>query len=317
MAVDPCFNALLADRRNELRRPRADICLDDIRRANATFLADTPRPPIHSTTDIVCEALGVRLLLRIYRPSNAVQLPLIVFFHGGGFVLGDLETHDALCRSIARETGYAVAAVDYRRAPENPFPGLAADCYAALWWLVSNAALLDVDSKRIALCGDSAGANLAVAVALRARDERLTVRHLGLLYPMTDATCNTASVHAFANGYLLTREAIQWFWELYLPRPEDAAHPRASVLRANVEGLPPATVLTAEYDPLRDEGEAFARRLRASGVPTVARRYAGMLHGFATMSTVTPVAGQALRDLAAELRACLGGGSRRQSSDGG
>ncbi len=312
MAVDPCFAALLADRRNELRRPRAHISIDDIRRANAAFLRDIPRPPVHATADIVCEALGVRLLLRIYRPSNAAQLPLIVFFHGGGFVLGDLETHDVLCRSIAIETGYTVAAVDYRRAPENPFPGPSADCYAALRWLASNAALLDVDGDRIALCGDSAGANLAVAAALRARDDGLAVRHLSLLYPMTDAGCDTASMHAFARGYLLTREAIQWFWELYLARPEDAANPGASVLRANVERLPPTTVIIAEYDPLRDEGEAFTGHLRAAGVPAVARRYAGMLHGFVAMQAVTPVARQAIVDLAAEIRATLGGGQRRQ-----
>lgn len=307
MPVDPCFSALLADRRNELRRPASDISLDELRRANAAFLRSAPSPVIHATVDVVCETHEARTGLRIYRPSDATRLPTIVFCHGGGFALGDLDTHDALCRTLSVATGCAVAAVDYRRAPESRFPGPPRECYAALRWLVANAARLDIDDARMTLCGDSAGANLAVAVALLASIDGPAVRHLGLLYPMTEATCDTASMQTFARGHLLTREAVQWFWELYLDHPDDAANPLASVLRADLGRLPPTSICTAEYDPLRDEGEAFAERLRAANVPVVLRRYLGMLHGFAAMPHVTPLARRAIADLATDILTVLRG----------
>jgi acetyl esterase len=230
-------------------------------------------------------------------------LPATLFCHGGGFVLGDLDTHDALCRSIALSADCVVVSPDYRRAPETKFPGPVEDCYAALAWLAGHASRLDIDPHRLAVWGDSAGATLAVAAALLARSRGPTLRHLALFYPITDASCDTASMHEFARGYILTRAAMQWFWSLYLEKPQDAANPLASVLRAQLTGLPTTTLVTAEFDPLRDEGEAFADRLRASGVTVFARRYPGMIHGFAGMPHVTAAAARAVMDAASDMQA--------------
>jgi len=245
--------------------------------------------------------------VRLYRPNATARLPLIVYFHGGGFVLCDLDSHDALCRSIANATGFAVASVAYRLAPEARFPEPLEDCYAALVALVARADEWGFDRARVAVCGDSAGANLAAAVALVARDRNgPALRHQGLIYPVTDAACESDSMRELATGYMLSRESMQWFWNCYLARPADAADGRASVLRVeDLSGLPPATVVTAEFDPLRDEGETYADRLRAAGVPVVGRRYLGMIHGFVSMPAVTPLADRAVADLAQDIRAAL------------
>jgi acetyl esterase len=196
-----------------------------------------------------------------------------------------------------------VVSVDYRRAPETKFPGPVEDCHAALAWLAAQAPRLDIDADRIAMCGDSAGANLAVAAALLARSRGPSVHYLALFYPIADAACATTSMHEFARGYVLTRGAMLWFWSSYLENPQDATNPLASILRAELAGLPTTTVVTAEFDPLRDEGEAFADRLRASGVTVFARRYMGMIHGFAGMPHLTSAAERAIKDVATDMKA--------------
>jgi acetyl esterase len=303
MPVDPCFTALLADRRNELRPPPSHVSLADVRAANKSFLLQAPGPPIHAVEEFAAVGPAGPVALRIYRPSAIRCLPATLFCHGGGFVLGDLDTHDALCRSIALSAECVVVSVDYRRAPETKFPGPVEDCYAALAWLAAHAPRLEIDPGRLALCGDSAGGNLAVAAALLARSRGPTLRHLVLFYPITDAACDTASMREFARGYILTRSAMQWFWSSYLENPQDAANPLASVLRAELAGLPTTTIVTAEFDPLRDEGEAFADRLRTSGVTVFARRYPGMIHGFAGMPHMTSAAVLAVRDVASDMQA--------------
>ena len=301
MPVDYCFAALLADKRSELRPPPPHVTLQDMRAGNKAYLAATPKVEIHSVEDAVIEGTDGALAVRLYRPSPDRGLPATLFCHGGGFVLGDLDTHDSICHQLARSANRVVVSVDYRRAPETRFPGAAEDCYAALAWIVAQAGALGVDATRITLCGDSAGANLAFATAQLARSRGPRVRHLAMLYPMIDPACDTASMHEFARGFLLSRAAVQWCWSLYLADPKDAKNPLAAPMRADAQGLPPTSVSTAEFDPLRDEGDALAAQLRTAGVPVVSRRYAGMLHGFAGLSHLTPVAARAIEDIAADI----------------
>lgn len=305
MPVDPCFATLLADKRSELRAPPAHVSIGDMRDGNKAYLVTATRTPVHSIEDIDIAGPGGPLTLRVYRPTAAAGLPVVVFCHGGGFVLGDLDTHDSMCQRIAHSSDCTVASVDYRRAPECRFPGPLEDCYAALRWIAANAASLQLDGDRLALCGDSAGGNLAIATALRARTDGPVVRHLAVFYPVIDPSCDTASMHEFARGHLLARSAMQWAWDSYLATPADAGNPLAAPLRADLHGLPSATVLVAECDPLRDEGEAFIARLQAAGVPVIARRYPGMVHGFAGLPQVTPTANEALDAVAGDLRDSL------------
>jgi len=196
-------------------------------------------------------------------------------------------------------SGSVVVSVDYRLAPETRFPGPVEDCYAALQYVVNSAAALGVDASRVAVAGDSAGGNLAIAVALMARDRGgPALCHQALFYPVTKSGCKTGSFTELSSGYFLSREIMLWFWECYLASPEDASHPLASPMHAaSFAGLPSASIATCEFDPLRDEGEQFGAALRAAGVQAATRRYAGMIHGFATMPHVTPVAEEAIRDL--------------------
>ncbi|HTV94987.1 MAG TPA: alpha/beta hydrolase [Steroidobacteraceae bacterium] len=308
MPVDPLFQSLLDMPAMQLAPPPPGMSAAMLRAAMRALPAPvvTP-PPIHAIRNVTVPGPAGSLAVRLYYPSAAARLPLIVFFHGGGFVLCDLETHDPLCRSLALESGAVVASVDYRLAPECRFPGPLEDCYAALGALVRQGREHGVDSSRLAVCGDSAGGNLAAAAALLVRERGgPRLRHQALLYPVLDAACETASMAELSVGYMLSRAVMQWYWNCYLSQPADAANPLASPLRAeSLAGLPPATVVTAEFDPLRDEGERYAERLRSAGVPVTARRYLGMIHGFASMPYITPVADRAIADVARDLRESL------------
>jgi acetyl esterase len=307
MALDPAFRALLDMPGMQFATPPPEVTPAMMRDLARQSMPPAEPPPIHSVSNTSVPGPAGAIPVRLYRPNATARLPLIVYFHGGGFVLCDLDSHDALCRSIANATGFAVASVAYRLAPETRFPEPLEDCYAALVALVARADEWGFDPARVAVCGDSAGGNLAAAVALLARDRKgPRLRHQGLVYPVTDAACDTDSMRELATGYMLSRESMQGFWNCYLARPADAADGRASVLRVrDLSGLPPATVVTAELDPLRDEGEAYADRLRDAGVPVVGRRYLGMIHGFVSMPAVTPLADRAVADLAQDIRAAL------------
>ena len=305
MPVDPAFAELLADRRSELRAPPSHVAVDDMRAGNKAYLITAPKTPIHAVEDLALPGPAGPLNARFYRPTSATHLPAIVFCHGGGFVLGDLDTHDSICHRLASSSGCAVVAVDYRRAPEARFPGALDDCEATLRWVADHAADLSLADGRFALCGDSAGGNLAAATALRARRDGPDVRHVALLYPMLDPACDTESMHVYGRGHLLARSGVQWSWSQYLGAPDDAVNPLVALLRADLTGLPTTSVVTAECDPLRDEGEAFAARLRAAGVDVISRRYAGMVHGFAGLPQITPVATQAIDDIAVDIRRSL------------
>ncbi|GAC1578002.1 MAG: alpha/beta hydrolase [Sphingomicrobium sp.] len=244
--------------------------------------------------------------LRLYRPVPTAKLaPTILFLHGGGFVIGSLDSHDDVCRALALGSHSVVVAVDYRLAPETVFPGALGDCRAALQWLADSAEALSIDRHRLALCGDSAGGNLAIGTALWARGHGIALRHLGLLYPVIDPACETQSMRELGNGFVLTQSFIRWFWAAYLGEHGDPSDPCVAVLEAHLADLPPLSLSTAEFDPLREEGEAFGRAVRAAGVSVIMRRYLGMIHGFANLRSETPVAARAIADLAADLASSL------------
>ncbi len=269
-------------------------------------LPDARADAVASVADRSIPGPGGPLGLRVYTPRGGTgPFPLLVFFHGGGFVVCDLGTHDALCRNLCAGAGCVVASVAYRLAPEHRFPAAPDDCLAATRWAAEHAAELGADPGRVVVGGDSAGGNLAAVVALRARDEggpRLAGQLL--LYPTTDAeAAGMPSLAENAEGYGLTRRDMAWFKGHYFGDPGDAAHPHASPLRAaDLRGLPPALVQTAEYDPLRDEGEAYAARLRAAGVPTAVSRRAGMIHGFLFFPGLVAAADAELAEACAWLR---------------
>ena len=220
------------------------------------------------------------IAIRIYADSTEPDLPVIAFFHGGGWVLSSVDGHDSLARRLAARTGALVVSVEYRLAPEHPFPAPHDDCWAATTWLAANAASIGGDSSRLAVAGDSAGANLAAGVAIRARDEGLRLSYQLLIYPCIDDEQTRPSMTENAEGYFLTAADMTWFWDHYVPQ-EHRANPYAVPARAtDLTGLAPAHIQTAEYDPLRDEGEWWADRLRAAGVDTTLTRFDGAVHGF-------------------------------------
>jgi len=246
---------------------------------------------------------------RHYVPVNTRGTePLLVFLHGGGFVLGDIDTHDGLCRLICRDAGVHVLSIDYRMGPEDRFPAAVDDARAALRWAYEHAEELGADPERIAVGGDSAGGNLAAAVSLMSRDRGGPELALQvLIYPAFDPTLSEASMQTLAAGYGLTAGDMELFWELYLKGPEDAANPYASPLReTNLKSVAPALIITAEYDPLVDEGERYGAQLRDSGVPARTVRYPGMIHGFMSYLGWVDAAGSAVAECADALRRAMG-----------
>jgi len=243
---------------------------------------------------------------RVYRPFVEGPVPTVLFAHGGGYVMGDLDTHDAQARLLCAEVGAVVVSVDYRLAPEHPFPAGHLDVAAALRHVAATVAELGGDPARLAVAGDSAGGNLAGGAAVVARDEGIPLAAQLLVYPTADfdETVPYPSRGEHAEGFLLSAADMRWFRDQYLA---DAADPRASLLRhPDLTGVAPAIVVTAECDPLRDEGEAYAEALRAAGVPVLARRYDGLPHGFFALGPVHPVSDKASREICADLKELLG-----------
>ncbi|HSW11491.1 MAG TPA: alpha/beta hydrolase [Solimonas sp.] len=254
---------------------------------------------------------GGDLKLRLYVPEGQGPFPLTLFCHGGGFVACSLDTHDNVCRSLAARAQTLVVSVDYRLAPEAPFPAAVEDALAALAWLREHAAEIGGDGTRIGVAGDSAGGNLAAVLAQLAQVRGWTLRHQLLFYPVTDCAAESESWRSCGEGYYLTAPLMRWFIAQYLPQGRDAADPRASPLRAtSFAGLAPATILTAQYDPLRDEGEAYALSLRLAGVPAELQRWPGQIHGYISMLGVIPAADEALSYAAAALRRAYAKGGK-------
>ena len=252
-------------------------------------LAREPEPIARVDHRVIPGPDGNEIPVRISWPSETSDpLPIVVFLHGGGWALCNLDTHDATCRSIANGTGAIVIAVDYRLAPEHPFPAPFEDAYASVLWAYAHAAELGGDPERMAIAGDSAGGNLAACVAVALRDRGgPPMRAQLLVYPVIDARCDRPSYRDNAEGYFLTAEAMRWFWGHYLGDMSRALEPYACPKHAaSLQGLPPATIITAEYDPLRDEAEDYGRALQAAGVAVLSRRYDGMIHGFVSMAEI-------------------------------
>ena len=265
-----------------------------------------PEQPVHQVEDQRVPGDGGLIPVRVYRPSATPSLPALIYFHGGGFVLGGLDMSDRTCRALANGSGCVVISVDYRLAPEHPFPAAADDAFAAAAFVAGRAAAFGVDPARIAVGGESSGGNLATVVALRARDSGGPALAFQLLvYPLVDFTDESPSMREFASGHFLTTEDMDYFADHYLPRPIDRRQAWASPLHANLAGLPPAFVLTAECDPLRDQSELFAQRLQQAGVPTVVKRYDGMFHPFFSLGGIIDGAKTAMADAAAALRTAL------------
>lgn len=282
MPVDPQIQALL-DRGTGVPATHTLPVAEARRQYEARIALMAPPAEVANIVERTIDGPGGPLQLRVYTPAGSLPLALMMFFHGSGFVLCSLDTHDGMCRNLAAGIGCVVVSVDYRLAPEHKFPHGADDCLAATRWVAAHAAELGIDPARIMLAGDSAGGNMAAVTALRVRDEGgPTLCGQMLLYPVTDYhTPGTPSYIENGDGYGLTRATMEWFWAHYLDNPAEAAHPYASPLRApDLAGLPPAYVMSAEYDPLRDEAERYGARLRAAGVPTEITRRPGMNHGF-------------------------------------
>ena len=264
--------------------------------------------PVHEVRDVKIPGPAGDIPVRIYMPDIDRPAPALVYFHGGGWVIGDLDSHDQVCRALANKVPCAVASVDYRLAPESKFPAAVEDSYAATEWVAANAGQLGIDRERIAVGGDSAGGNLAAVVSQLARDRTgpKLVYQL-LIYPATDMRMTAPSIDQNADGPLLTKASMNWFIGHYLRSDADKLHPEASPsLAANLRNLPPAFIMTAECDPLRDEGEAYGRLLEAAGVAAEVQRYAGMPHGFFSFGPALAVGRQAFADTISRLRQAFG-----------
>jgi acetyl esterase len=242
--------------------------------------------------------------VRVYDAASGPQ-PMLVWYHGGGWVIGDLDTTDGVARKLANRAGAIVVSVDYRLAPEHPYPASIDDCWAVLEWVAAKGAELGGDPARIAIGGDSAGGNLSALMAIRARDAGLSLRQQLLVYPVTDLTLSFPSIDENGEGYLLTKDSMIWFVNHYLGGA-DPKDPHISPYYADdLSGVAPAHIITAEFDPLRDEGEAYGERLADAGVAVDTKRYDGMIHGFYGLGAVTPVADEAIDASAASLRAAF------------
>jgi len=312
MSLDPQAKALLEQL---AANPDAPRMIDlppagarEMYRAMANML-DRQGTPIGKVEDRAIPGPGGDIPVRVYTPvAGGGKGPALVFYHGGGWVIGDLETHDALCRTLANEAGCKVIAVDYRLAPEHPFPAAIDDAYAAACWVEANASEIDIDPNRIAVAGDSAGGNLAAAVCLRAKAEKgPQIAFQLLIYPVTDAPADTQSYKDFGTGHFLEKESMDWFWNHYVVSAgADPKHPYAAPLQAESHaGLPPAYVVTAGYDVLRDEGKAYADALKKAGVEVEYVNYEGMIHGFFNLQGVLDVSREAVKAAAKALKEAL------------
>jgi len=287
-------------------KPMNQLTVAEARRAAQLQVPPRRRPtPVAAVLDRVIPGPAGDIPIRIYTPHGSGPFPLLMYFHGGGFVVGSVAGSDETCRALCSGAGYSVVSVDYRLAPEHKFPAAPDDCFAATCWVAEHAVEFNADSTRLVVAGDSAGGDLAAVTALRCRDEDgPALRGQLLIYPVTDYhTPATPSYLANANGYLLTRDLMIWFWGHYLNNMAEANDPHAAPLRAfDLRGLPSALVITAEYDPLRDEGECYAERLRVAGVPTILSRYEGMFHAFFALNNLLAESRRAMAEATAWLR---------------
>ncbi len=299
MPLDPTVKIMLEQMAQAGGPTLTEMSPPDAREMYRNLQSTSPKPDVMSVTNMDANGIPVR----VYKMSEAPEQPAVVFFHGGGWVIGDLETHDGVCRQLANAADCTVIAVDYRLAPENPYPASIDDCYSATQWVAANAADLGINADRMAVAGDSAGGNLAACVSLKARDNAgPAICYQLLIYPVTDATMSAVSYEENKEGYMLTRDSMEWFWAAYTAG-DHQDDPYASPLAAtDLTKLPPACVITAEFDPLRDEGEQYASALSASSVAVDVQRFDGMIHGFFGMTDILEGARQAMKLASSKLK---------------
>jgi acetyl esterase len=303
MPLDPQAQQVL-DLIAELGLPPNHMVSPEEARINAAARPRAAGPEVAKVENRKISGSGPEIPVRIYTPAGPGPFPILVWYHGGGWVVGDLESADASARHLTVGAACVTVSVDYRLAPDTKFPGPADDCYDAAVWAAQNAASINGDASRIAVGGDSAGGNLAAAISLMARDRgNPSLAFQLLVYPVTARDFNTNSYQQNADGYLLSKASMQWYWDHYLQSPTDASNPYAAPLAASdLSNLPPALVITAEYDPLCDEGEAYAQRLQDAGIPTTCTRYDGMIHGFFGMPAAIDKGKQAVGEATAALQ---------------
>ena len=309
MPLDPQVQKLLNELKAAGGKPPWELGIEEVRAAHMARRAWSGEPAqVQFVEDFSVPGTGGPIPVRVYRHGpdrqDGADRPVLIWFHGGGFVSGSIEGQDPICRLLAVRSGCTVLAVDYRLAPEHPFPAGLDDACAVLAWVTLHGRERGLDSTRVAVGGDSAGANLAAVAVRRARDRGAVMPHFqALVYPVTDATMSHQSYTAFADGHMLTRRHMEWYFAQYLPPGTDPRHPDVSPLFApSLPGLCPALVMTAEYDPLRDEGEAYAGRLRDAGVEATLSRCPGLVHGFFSMGGIVPAAYRAVCEVAREVR---------------
>lgn len=280
MPLAPEYQAMLAELAAAEAPPISELPPETAREVYRLMRPAAPDLTVGAVRDLEIPGPGGAIALRVYSPEGSGPFPVFVNFHGGGWVIGDLETADGVCRDLCRTAACVVVSVAYRLAPEHRFPAAVEDAMAATRWAAENQAELN-GNGRLAVGGESAGGNLAAVVCLQARHNGPPIDFQLLLYPVTDCDLERPSYQANGQGYLLETDTMRWFWEQYCPDVEERATPAASPLReADLSGLPPALVVTAEFDPLRDEGEAYAAALKAAGSPVEAVRYDGLVHDF-------------------------------------
>ena len=311
MPLDPEIQALLAAMAS-LNAPPLSQGTPDVARAGFRFMTVDMRQPEHvipvkETEDIRIPTSHGDIAARIYRPEHDTPLPTVVFAHGGGFVIGDIETHDNQARAVCRGADAVVVSIDYRLAPEAPWPAAVHDTYDAVRWAADNIDSLGGDVSRLAVAGDSAGGNIAAVVAQLCRDNEPQLSAQLLIYPAVDFDPEAPYQSRVENaeGYFLTADDMEWFRGHYIGHAPDHDDPKMSPLKGALEGLPPAVVATAEFDPLRDEGNAYAEALRAAGVEVDAKCYDGMVHGFFDMGVMSKGALAATEDAIARFRSLL------------
>lgn len=311
------LNPQMASTIDDIRREGLDewhtMSVDRARRLEDEVFSAGPSCPVDHVRNRSIPGPADDIPIRIYRPDTAMPAPVLVFYHGGGWVLGTLDSVGGICRMLATRTECIVVSVDYRLAPEHPFPAPVEDAYAALEWVAENAAAFGGDPDRLAVGGTSAGGNLAAVAALRARPSAVDLRHQLLCYPITDHGAHADVDGKTTDGHpdadragLLTRADMHWFWEQYLPDPADGANPSASPLRAeDLSGLPPTTVLTCGFDPLCEEGVAYADRLLDAGIDVEHAHYPTLSHGFLSLADSIEASDRAMDETVTTLRSHL------------
>ncbi|HTH28480.1 MAG TPA: alpha/beta hydrolase [Sphingobium sp.] len=306
MPIDPQLEPMLEASAALMAVDWSAIDPEMLRQFAAQTIPAMALPEVAAVEDHVVAGRQGPIPARLYRPSDATGLPVILFLHGGGWVMGTIDQYEHFCRELALRSQCAVLSLEYRLAPEHPYPAAIEDSYAGLEWLAANAGRLGLAPDRLAVAGDSAGANLATAVAFLARERGgPALRHQLLAYPVTDRGCDSES-HRVNTRYLLTPDMMRWYWRQYVGDRGPADTPWAAPAEfSKLEGMPPATIITAEYDPLRDEGEGYAMALSRAGVPTELVRAPGMIHGFMAMLGLVDAAGLWLEHGARRLRAAL------------